>query len=199
MLARRGSVTIAVLPIPQIGDPVLRWPTADVSQDDLATDAFQSLIDDMIETMREANGAGIAATQVGVSHNMCIIGGDANRRYPYKPRIPLTVLINPVIQALDGVTYLNNEGCLSVPLRGDLSRFMNIEVSHLDRDGSPVTTRYGGLSAGTVQHEVDHLAGILIVDRMHDSRTMSTWDNFSKHHMADYIDRIQPVINQTKP
>ncbi|GMQ94556.1 MAG: peptide deformylase [Acidimicrobiia bacterium] len=185
--------------IPQIGDPVLRTVTTDVKAEELTSVVVQTLIDDMIETMADAMGAGIAATQVGESLSICIVGVERNERYPYKPPIPLTVLVNPVVRPIDCVTFLNNEGCLSVPIRGDLYRFMNIEVTALDRRGAESTTVYRGLSAGTVQHEVDHLAGTLIVDRMHDARTISTWENFQEHGMADYVERIRPVIDATEP
>jgi peptide deformylase len=188
---------MAVRPIPQIGDPVLRIPTSDVT--DFEDSDFQTLVDDMIDTMRDAGGAGIAANQVGVSVNVCVIGVDRNPRYPYKPPIPLTVLVNPVIEQLDDERWLNNEGCLSVPIRGDLYRYMNIRVMAQDRTGTPFRQVYRGLSAGTVQHEVDHLNGGLIVDRMDDRSTMTTWDNFADHGMQAYLDRIAPIIKRTEP
>ena len=188
---------MAVRDIPQIGDPVLRAQTNDVT--DFADPAFQTLIDDMIETMHHAHGAGIAANQVGESVNACVIGVEHNERYPYKPPIPLTVLVNPVIEILDDEQWINNEGCLSVPIRGDLLRSMNISVRAFDRNGQPFTQVYRGLSAGTVQHEVDHLNGMLIVDRMDDRTTMTTWDNFQRHGMDAYLRRIEPVIERTEP
>ncbi len=190
---------MAVRPIPRIGDPVLRRPTDDVTAGQFADSAFQQLVDDMIETMQDANGAGIAANQVGVSLNVCVIGVDRNARYPYKPPIPLTVLANPVIRPLDEERWLNNEGCLSVPIRGDLYRRMNIEVSAQDRHGNPFTQIYRGLSAGTVQHEVDHLGGRLIVDRMNDPTSMTTWENFQRHGLEAYLERIAPIIARTEP
>ncbi len=190
---------MTIRPILQIGDPILRRVARDVSCHDLATAAVQTLIDDMIETMLDAEGAGIAANQVGESWKICIIGVERNDRYPYKPPLPLAVLVNPVIRALDAVTFLNNEGCLSVPIRGDLHRSMNIEVTALDREGVESTHIYRGLSAGTVQHEADHLAGMLVVDRMHDTRTMATWENFQRHGMVEYLERIRPVIEATEP
>lgn len=188
---------MAVRPIPQIGDPVLRRKTEDVENFD--DPAFQRLVDDMIDTMRDADGAGIAANQVGVSLNVCVIGVDRNARYPYKPPIPLTVLVNPVIELLDDERWLNNEGCLSVPIRGDLYRWMNIEVTAKDRNGEPLTQIYRGLSAGTVQHEVDHLNGGLIVDRMDDRSSMTTWANFQAHGLDTYLNRIAPIIKRTEP
>jgi peptide deformylase len=160
---------------------------------------FQQLVDDMIETMRDASGAGIAANQVGVSKRVCVIGVDHNERYPYKPAIPLTVLVNPTIETLDDERWLNNEGCLSVPIRGDLFRSMSIRVTAQNRHGEPFEQVYRGLTAGTVQHEVDHLDGMLIVDRMDDRTTMTTWDNFQQHAMADYLDRIASIIDRTEP
>ena len=190
---------MAIRDIPQIGDPVLRRPTDDVTDDQFTDPEFQQLVDDMIETMRHAGGAGIAANQVGVSLNVCVIGVDRNDRYPYKPPIPLTVLVNPVIRPLDDERWLNNEGCLSVPIRGDLRRMMNIEVTARDRKGEPFTQVYRGLSAGTVQHEVDHLGGRLIVDRMTDPTSISTWENFAEHGMEAYLERIAPIIDRTEP
>ncbi|MCB1246307.1 MAG: peptide deformylase [Acidimicrobiia bacterium] len=188
---------MAIRTIPQIGDPVLRTPTAPVL--DHADPSFQHLVDDMIDTMRNAQGAGIAANQVGVSLRVCVICVDANERYPYKPSIPLTVLVNPAIEVLDEERWLNNEGCLSVPIRGDLERWMNIRVTATDRHGAPFAEVYRGLSAGTVQHELDHLEGRLIVDRMDDRTSISTWDNFQRHGMAAYLDRIAPIIDRTEP
>ena len=188
-----------VRPICQIGDPVLRQATVPVAADAVGSEEIQSLIVDLVDTMTAANGSGIAANQIGVSLAVCAIGVTKNPRYPYKPPIPLTVLINPTIQLLDDEQWLNNEGCLSVPLRGDLPRFMNIEVNAIDRNGDPFTQVYRGLTAGTVQHEVDHLNGGLIVDRMEDSRSMTTWDNFAAQGMDEYLARIAPVIERTEP
>lgn len=188
-----------VKPIPQIGDPVLRTPTQRLDEATLLSSKTQQIIDDMIDTMADAAGSGIAANQIGESLAICVIGVSNNPRYPYKPPIPLTVLVNPEVKVLDDVEWLNNEGCLSVPLRGDLPRYMNIDVTALDRRGRPFAQVYRGLTAGTVQHEVDHLNGMLIVDRMEDSNSMTTWDNFSKHGMAPYLDRIAHVIEATEP
>lgn len=185
--------------ITEIGDPVLRAVTTDLTAERLASAEVQELVDDLIDSMRSEHGAGIAAPQIGSQLNICIIGVDNNERYPYKPKIPLTVLVNPVVVVLDDATFLNNEGCLSVPLRGDLMRNMNIEVTSLDRTGIESVSIYRGLTAGTVQHEIDHLAGVLIVDRFSDTRSISTWQNFQDRELAEFVERIQPVIDVTEP
>lgn len=185
--------------IPQIGDPVLRATNREVTSEELMDRSTQTLIDDMIDTMRDAQGAGIAANQVGVNLRICVIGVQTNERYPYKPAIPLTVLVNPVIDRIGDDTYLNNEGCLSVPIRGDLPRFTHILVRCLDRQGLAFEQTYRGLTAGTVQHEVDHLDGKLILDRVEDPMSFTTWENFKKHQYDEFVRRIQPVIDITEP
>jgi peptide deformylase len=185
--------------IPQIGDPVLRAPNLEVSTDAVDSSEIQALIDDMIDTMRHAHGAGIAANQVGINLRICVIGVEANERYPYKPALPLTVLVNPVVEQIGTETFLNNEGCLSVPIRGDLARMMAIKVRAWDRTGRPFEQIYRGLSAGTVQHEVDHLDGKLILDRVTDPTSFSTWENFKAHEYDRFVERIQPVIAATEP
>lgn len=185
--------------IPQIGDPVLRAANLEVSTEAVSGAEIQMLIDDMIDTMRHANGAGIAANQVGVNLRICVIGVEANERYPYKPALPLTVLVNPLVEQIGTETYLNNEGCLSVPIRGDLLRMMAIKVRAWDRTGRPFEQIYRGLSAGTVQHEVDHLDGKLILDRVTDPTSLSTWENFKAHEYDRFVERIAPVIAATEP
>src|ERR1700733_13162717 len=143
-----------------IGDPRLRTPAAPVPPSDLPSAEVQGLIDGLIATMRAAQGAGLAAPQIGVAKQVCVIEVDHNPRYPYKPPIPLTVLVNPRITVLSGEQFLNNEGCLSVPgFRGDILRYTEIRVEALDRHGGPLDFTVRGLSAGTFQHECDHLEG----------------------------------------
>ena len=144
---------------PRSAIPCCVGATAAVDPVSIDSDDIQALIADLIDTMTAAGGSGIAANQIGVSLAVCVIGVTKNARYPYKPPIPLTVMINPRVQLLDDEQWLNNEGCLSVPLRGDLPRYMNIDVSAFDRNGESFTETYRGLTAGTVQHEVDHLNG----------------------------------------
>ena len=189
---------MAVLEIREMGDPVLRERAREVSAEELAGSEVQRLIDDMIETKRAANGAGLAAPQVGVPLRIAVIEVTAgNPRYPYKPPIPLTVIVNPELTPLDEVTFATNEGCLSMPnVRGDLERFENVGVRHLDRQGEVQESTRRGLTAGTFQHEVDHLDGVLFVDRMADMRSLSTWEEFERHRKDDFVARIEGLVRR---
>jgi peptide deformylase len=187
---------VAVLDIAPIGHPILRAPTRWVSRDELAAPGVQRLIDDMIETMRHAEGAGIAANQVYADLRIAVIEVTANRRYPYKPPIPLTVIVNPSWKPLDTQTVVINEGCLSVPLRGELTRSVSIEVTYLDREGEEHTEVRRGLTAGTFQHEIDHLDGTLIVDRI-DPRTLATWEQYELHQRDAFVERITSFVERT--
>ncbi len=187
---------MAVLEIRELGDPVLRLPARPVGTEELASEETQRLIDDLIETMRAADGAGLAAPQVGTSLRIAAIEvREGNPRYPYKPPIPLTVIVNPELTPLDPATFATNEGCLSMPnLRGDLKRFENVGVRYLDRDGRPHEEIRSGLTAGTFQHEVDHLDGILFVDRMTDMSSLSTWAEFERHGKDEFVERIEALV-----
>src|ERR1700761_8210729 len=187
---------MTVLPIREMGDPVLRQEARNVTPEELASPEIQRLIDDMIETMRAADGAGLAAPQVGVLLRIAVIEvRPGNPRYPYKPPIPLTVIVNPELTPLDTVTFATNEGCLSMPnLRGDLLRFENVGLRYLDREGNPHEETRRGLTAGTFQHEVDHLDGILFVDRMADMSSLSTWAEFERHGKAEFLARVEALV-----
>jgi peptide deformylase len=189
---------MTVLPIREMGDPVLREEARAVTPEELRSPEVQALIDDMIETMRAANGAGLAAPQVGVALRIAVIEvRPGNPRYPYKPPIPLTVVVNPELTPLDEAKFATNEGCLSMPnVRGDLERFENVGVRYLDREGVPHEETRRGLTAGTFQHEVDHLDGILFVDRMADMRSLSTWEEFERHGKADFVARVEALVER---
>ncbi len=185
---------MTVLPIVSVGDPVLRERARDVTPDELRSPAVQRLIDDMIETMRAAGGAGLAANQVGELLRIFVVEVDGNPRYPYKPDVPLTVAVNPVIEPLDEETAAINEGCLSVPgLRGEVDRHVRVRVRRLDRDGTPHEETRLGLTAGTFQHELDHLDGVLFLDRVRDPRTFTTWEQFERHHRAAFVERAEAL------
>jgi peptide deformylase len=186
---------VTVLPIVTVGHPVLRQRTREVSPEELATTETQQFIDDLIETMRHANGAGLAANQVGEPIRIAAIEVNDNPRYPYKPRIPLTIVVNPVIEPIDDEVVEINEGCLSVPdLRGSVMRHVNVRVRFLDRHGVVYDEVKRGLTAGTFQHECDHLDGVLFLDRVTDPTTFTTWAQFERFHRAAFIERISEFV-----
>jgi peptide deformylase len=149
----------------------------------------------MIETMTDANGAGIAAPQVYESVAICVMHVKDNPRYPYKPEIPLTVLVNPKLTFLTEETFLVYEGCLSVPnLRGEVPRFVHLRVDAWDRTGRDVSYEVKGLTAGTFQHEVDHLAGRLFVDSVRDPKTLCTWPDFDRYHRDAFVVRAKALV-----
>lgn len=186
---------MSVLPICQIGDPILRQPARTVPPTELASAEMQRFIDDLVDTMHAANGAGLAAPQVGHGVAIAAVHVKDNPRYPYKPDIPLTIFVNPVITPIGAETAMLYEGCLSVPdLRGRVRRHMHIRVEALDRHGKPMSFEAKGLAAGTFQHEFDHLLGKLFVDRVEDPATFSTWANFDRHHRAAFVAEAMALV-----
>ena len=189
---------MTVLDIVTVGDPVLRERARELSAEELRSDEVQRLIDDMIETKRAAHGAGIAANQVGRALRVAVVEVQpGNPRYPYKPPVDLTVIVNPEIEPVDDELFAVNEGCLSVPgLRGDVERNVNIRVRYLDRDGQAHEEIRRGLTAGTFQHEVDHLDGVLFLDRVRDPSTFSTWEQFDRHRRAGFEARARELVER---
>lgn len=134
------------------------------------TDALHVLVSDMFYTMQSVNGAGLAAPQIGVDLQVVIFGSDQiNPRYPDAPVVPRTVLVNPVITPVDAEETSDWEGCLSVPgLRGMVPRFLRIRYTGFDQYGDPIDRTVDGFHARVVQHECDHLDGILYPMRIRD-------------------------------
>jgi len=140
-----------------LGSPVLRQRAQAVSRVD---DAVRRLVDDLFETMRAAKGVGLAAPQVGVSQRVAVV--DVGEELP-----PPLVLINPRIVAASGDPEIAEEGCLSIPeIFGDVARYPSVELEALDREGKPYRLTVTGFKARAVQHEIDHLDGILFLDRL---------------------------------
>jgi peptide deformylase len=186
---------MAVRPVLEIGHPVLSRAAQTVDIEQIQSAEVQGWIDDLIDTMRDRNGAGIAANQVGIPYRLFVVEVLDNPRYPYKPKIPLTILINPKIRFLSDKTFTNNEGCLSVPnLRGDVKRHLEIEVSGYDRDGEHHVSKVSGYSAGTFQHEYDHLDGILFPHRVTDLKTFSSWEVFKEFRQAEFTAEVEALI-----
>ena len=185
---------MAALEIIEIGHPTLREVAEPVAIEEIRGVAVQEFIDSLIETKRHANGAGIAANQVNNTWRIFVVEVASNPRYPYKPEYPLTVMINPEITYLTEDRFENFEGCLSIPnLRGVVHRCPIIKVTGFDRDAKPVEFEVRGVSAGTFQHEADHLNGVLFPDRIVDPRTFCTWDEFSKRYENSFKQVVQEV------
>jgi len=188
---------MTLLKIAQIGQPVLREKARALSAEEIASPEIQQFIDDLVATMRDANGAGLAANQVYRPIRVCAIEVKDNPRYPYKPNVPLTILVNPVIEPLTDELFDNFEGCLSVPnLRGMVKRHTEIRVTGYHRDGSPYDETIRGLTAGTFQHEIDHLNGRLFVDHVKDPSTFCTWDAYKQHHEAAFVERVEQLVKR---
>ena len=188
---------MTALAILQIGHPTLRERAREVPDDELGSAELLRICDDLVETMRAANGAGLAAPQVDVALRIFVVEVGDNPRYPYKPRLALRLLVNPVVRPLGDETYQSYEGCLSIPdLRGLLPRATEVEVTYLDPVGTEHTERFGGLSAGTMQHELDHLDGILFPDRVEDPTTLCTWDMFRAYREADWLETVRQLLGR---
>jgi len=158
---------MAVREILKMGDPRLLRAAPPVTAFD--TPELHALVQDMFDTMKAANGAGLAAPQIGVDLQLVIFGFDHNERYPEAPPVPLTVLINPVITPLSDEQADGWEGCLSVPgLRGVVPRWTRLRYSGFDAQGRPIEREAEGFHARVVQHECDHLIGRLYPTRMTD-------------------------------
>ncbi|HEX5955834.1 MAG TPA: peptide deformylase [Solirubrobacterales bacterium] len=188
---------MSVREVVSIGEPVLRQRASELSSEEIASSQVQGLIDDLIETKRTMQGAGLAANQVGEPVRVAVVEvEEGNPRYPYKPPVPLTVLINPVIEPLGDEMVEINEGCLSVPdLRGSLQRHLAIRVRYRDRLGRECDEVKRGLTAGTFQHEIDHLDGVLFVDRA-DPRTFATWEQFERYQRAEFVRRVTRLTEE---
>jgi peptide deformylase len=152
-----------------MGHPLLRRVASPVEQFD--TPELHRLVDDMIETMRACDGAGLAANQIGVLQRVVVFGVEHNPRYPDAEPVPFTVLVNPQITPLTAEREAGWEGCLSVPgMRGLVPRYSRIRYRGLDPSGEPLEREVAGFHARVVQHECDHLDGILYPERIGDLR-----------------------------
>jgi peptide deformylase len=161
---------MAVRPILRLGDPRLREVAAPVTEFD--TPELHELVRDLLETMEAADGAGLAAVQIGVPQRVVIFGVDYNPRYPQAGPVPFTVLVNPEIAPLDDEREAGWEGCLSVPgMRGLVPRHARIRYRGHDQFGRPIDRTVDGFHARVVQHECDHLDGILYPQRIEDMRS----------------------------
>jgi peptide deformylase len=173
---------MAILKVARLGHPVLRELSRPVPPERIRTAEFQRFIEDMIETMHEYDGVGLAAPQVHVPWRVATIEVAGNPRYPGAPAVPLTVLVNPEIRAVGEEKEVDWEGCLSVPgLRGKVPRMSALDVTALDREGNPILWHAEGFAARVVQHEVDHMDGRVYLDRMEDLLTLSHLEELARY------------------
>ncbi|GAB3448284.1 peptide deformylase [Massilia solisilvae] len=158
---------MTVREILKMGDPRLTRVSDKVAR--FGTPELHALVADMFETMHAANGAGLAAPQIGINLQLVIFGFKHNQRYPDAPEVPETVLINPVLRPLSDEMEEGFEGCLSVPgLRGSVPRYTRLHYEGFDQHGNWISRDAEGFHARVVQHEVDHLLGILYPMRIKD-------------------------------
>ncbi|MCB1036685.1 MAG: peptide deformylase [Acidobacteria bacterium] len=168
--------------IVHLGHPVLRSPAEAVLPEQLSGKTFQSLIDDMVEAMREAGGVGLAAPQVGEALQIFVYEVAGSEEAAEEDEIPLRVLVNPMVEPEVGELIYDWEGCLSIPgLRGLVPRHPQVRVHGLDREGRPQSFVAAGFEARIVQHEFDHLNGIVFLDRMRDLRSLTFEEEFARY------------------
>lgn len=186
-----------IRPIARMGAPILRERAREVSDEELRSEEFQGFLDDLLETCREASGAGIAAPQVFDGRRVFLIEVEDNPRYPDAPAHPLTFAINPVVTRLDQSRQDVWEGCLSIPdVMGRVRRAGRVRLDALDREGQEFSVELAGFAAAVAQHELDHLDGILYLDRMEDMRTLTFRPEWMEHVAPGLAGRTEAVPDE---
>lgn len=179
---------MSILKVARIGVPVVREAARPVSEAALASPELQRLIDDMIATMHEYDGVGLAAPQVHVGLRLAVLEVPASDERA-SDGVPLTVLVNPVVSPLGQASVDMWEGCLSIPeLRGEVPRFERVRLQALDRGGRPFVVEAEGFHARVIQHECDHLDGRVYLDRMRDMRSLAFLPEFERHVLPRHDD-----------
>jgi peptide deformylase len=178
-----------ILKVARLGHPAVRTPAQPVSFDQIKTHDFQKLLDDMVETMHEYIGVGLAAPQVHLSIQVAVLEVEQHPRYPEMPSVPLTYLINPEVTVLDTTLEDEFEGCLSIPdFRGLVPRAKKVHVKALGRNAEPLDFIANDFHARVIQHETDHLKGEVYLDRMPNLRTLA--------HLSEFQRYVIPALNR---
>lgn len=173
---------MAILKVAHLGHPVIRQAAASLNPQEISSREIQKLIDDLIETMREYDGVGLAAPQIHINKQLAVIEVHHNPRYPGMPEVPLTILINPKITSRSKKLVQEWEGCLSIPdLRGMVPRNESLVCEAFDKNGKPVRFEASGFFARVIQHEWDHLQGNVYLDRMSDLKSLTHLSEFARY------------------
>ncbi|HKD69998.1 MAG TPA: peptide deformylase [Candidatus Binataceae bacterium] len=181
-----------ILKVARLGHPIVRTAARPVTVEEIKTHDFQVLIDNMVETMHEYSGVGLAATQIHVPIQAAVLEVERNPRYPDAPSVPLTVLINPVVTILDDELVDGYEGCLSIPdMRGVVPRFKRLRVQALGREAEQLDIVAEDFHARVIQHETDHLKGEVYLDRMPNMRTLSHLAEFQRYVLETAAERAR--------
>jgi peptide deformylase len=177
---------MAIRKIARLGHPVLRHACREVTREEISSPEMRRLVKDMIETMHEYGGVGLAAPQVHESVRLAIIEYDDEQRASQSEGQPLLVIWNARVKVLDETVSGFWEGCLSVPgMRGYVERPSKIEVSYLDERGKPQTLIADDFLATVFQHELDHLDGVLYVDKLADTTKFAFSEEYGRYHVED--------------
>ncbi len=180
-----------ILKVARIGFPVVRAAARELTRKEIRSAEVQRLIDDMVETMYEYEGVGLAAPQVHLPLRLAVLEVPASDERS-RERVPLTVLVNPVVTPLSTDKVDGWEGCLSIPgLRGLVPRWRRVRLEALDRDAKPYVCEAEEFHARVIQHECDHLAGEVYLDRMAGMRTLSFTEEWERHHGRSESDEAE--------
>jgi peptide deformylase len=205
---------MSILPIVRLGHPALRSVAKALPPERIGEAAIQELVDDLIETMRAAHGVGLAAPQVGTSLQIFVYeiapapapsAGQTQEPSPTPERqsigpIPLHVVINPMLTPQSGELVYDWEGCLSIPdLRGLVPRHPAVRVRGLDRLGQPLDYVAAGFEARIIQHEFDHLNGVVFLDRMRDLKALAFREEWERYMAAGSGEPIDPLSSTSSP
>ena len=179
---KKGDIFMSILKVARVGNPVLRQKASALTVEEIKSPSVQKLMDDMVVTMREYEGVGLAAPQVHESKQIIVIESAASIRYSEAPNIPLTILINPVISYYSEEKADGWEGCLSVgDFRGVVPRSTSIKVDALGGNGKKVSIDATGFLSVVLQHEIDHLNGVIFVDKIKDLKTLSFLKEYERY------------------
>jgi peptide deformylase len=172
---------MSILKVARIGHPVVRETARDLTAAEIRSPGFQKLIDDMVETMHEYEGVGLAAPQVHVGLRLAVLEVPSYDERT-EEAVPLLVLVNPRVTPLGAQKVVGAEGCLSIPgLRGSVPRYKKVRLQALDRHAEPYAVEAAGFFARVIQHECDHLAGEVYLDRMQGMRTLAFNEEMDRH------------------